>query len=239
MSTITHIIPAIIPRSYEHLAEEIGKVSRAASRVQIDILDGVYTPKASWPYNGTDRTSFDKVVTQEQGLPAWEHVDIEVDLMVARPETCIEEWAQAGATSVIVHLESTEALNDIRTLCDTYEVTLALAIKPLTDIDKLAPYVDYISFVQCMGSQEVGRQGVPLDVRVLDTIRMIHTRWPNLTIGVDIGVSEKTIPSLVDAGATRFAVGSAVFSALDPGEQVQSLESLVVSLIHTAHPTIV
>ncbi len=236
MTSTAHIIPAIIPRSYEHLAEEMAKVSRAASRVQIDILDGIYTPKASWPYGGVDRESFDKVVSQENGLPEWEQIDVEIDLMVARPETCIEEWAHAGASTVIVHLESTEVLPEIITLCARFEIEFALAIKPLTDIDRLAPYVEQIAFVQCMGNQEVGRHGVPLDVRTLDTIRMIHTRWPALTIGVDIGVSEKTIPSLIDAGATRFAIGSAVFSATNPGEQVTSLESLVQSLIHTAHP---
>jgi len=226
-----HIIPAIIPNSYSDLESQLFAVRDTASRVQIDIMDASYTPKASWPYNKVDFDKFEALKREEQGFPYWQDLDFEMDLMVKHPETCIEEWTLAGATTLIIHIESTDKLEDIFAYASEHQIEIALALKSSTDIKLLAPYIDRAAFVQCMGSDEIGRHSVALDPKVLDTIRAIITRWPEVTVGVDIGVSEKTLPKLIEAGATRFAAGSAVFENGEAKEQLGKLESLAQGLL--------
>ena len=61
-----------------------------------------------------------------------------------------------------------------------------------------------------------GQNAAPFQPKVIAKIRAFHVAYPNVPIAVDGGVNEKTLPLLLKAGATRFAVGSAIWSAPDP-----------------------
>lgn len=228
MSKTQHIIPAIIPDSLEHLRSRLKDVHGIVKRVQIDVMDGSYAPSVSWPYAGVSKEAFEAVRREDPGLPYWQDFNFEIDLLVAKPETRIAEWVLAGATSVIVHVESTDALEEIAQLCQSRRIEMALAIKPSTDISVLEPYIAQALFVQVMGNERIGYHGVTLSEQALETISAIHTRWPQLTVGVDIGVSGETLPRLIKAGATRFAAGSAVFNYTSPAGAISHLESIVL-----------
>jgi pentose-5-phosphate-3-epimerase len=45
-------------------------------------------------------------------------------------------------------------------------------------------------------------------------------------VGVDIGVKEETLPALMEAGATRFAAGSAIFEMGDAVRAWRHLEDI-------------
>jgi ribulose-phosphate 3-epimerase len=227
---VATIIPAIIPDTYDRLESSLREVLHVAHRVQIDVMDGTYTPSVSWPYSTVDREVFESIRREDQGLPYWQDFDFEIDLMVQDPERRIEEWALAGATSVIVHVESTQKLDDIFSYCGDRRIEVALALKPSTDISVLAPYIDQAIFIQCMGNDRIGYHAVKLDPSVYEKIRAIKTQWPATVVGVDIGVSETTIPALFEAGASRFASGSAIFDRHDAKDAVVRLEALVAQL---------
>jgi ribulose-phosphate 3-epimerase len=226
------IVPSIIPRSYEDVAEHVRQVRDSAPRVQIDVLDGSYTEEVSWPYGAADSAFFDDARKRDQGLPFWQEVQYEVDLLLMEPEKRMESWVLAGASTLIVHVESTTKLDEILDHAYTSRVEIALALKPSTDHTLLSDYIDRVLFVQCMGNDRIGYQGVPLDPVVYDKLRAMRALWPNVPIGVDIGVHQDTIQSLVEAGATRFAVGSAVFEHPDPSISVQSLWTAVLNTHH-------
>lgn len=210
------IVPAIIPGSYEDIVETLRPLRSVADRIQIDIMNGTHTPGRSWPYDSTDKTSFDALMSGSTGLPYWEAFDYEADLLLREPERYIDDWVKAGVTSCIVHVETTSALEEIFARQEAWGIGIALALLPSTESNVLAPWIEQAEFVQCMGSDTIGFHGVPLDERVVEKLEDIHARWPEVTIGVDIGVSEETLPTLMAAGATRFAVGSAVLEAAEP-----------------------
>lgn len=220
------IVPAIIPQSHAHLAESVKRVASFASCVQVDICDGKYTPDASWPYRGNAQDEYARIISSEAGLPEWELVDYEIDLMTYAPEEKVEEWITAGASRIIVHIESTHHFDSIFDLAQERGAEAALALKPSTDIELLAPHIERVSLVQVMGSDEIGRQGVHLDARVVGKIRDLRKRFGEVTIGVDIGVNRHTILSLYEAGATHFAVGSAIFGAPDAQAVVEELRTI-------------
>ncbi len=221
------IVPAIIPDSLEHLRSRLKEVHGAVKRVQIDVMNGTYAPRTSWPYIGVERDAFEAVRKDDQGLPYWQDFEFEIDLLIKNPEESIQQWALAGAACLIFHVESTEKLEEIQKECFDRRLEMALALKPSTNIDVLEPYVHRALFVQVMGSDRIGYHGVSLEEGVANKIREIRKRWPHLTVGVDIGVNAETLPELCAAGATRFAAGSAVFNFGSPEGAIAHLESIV------------
>lgn len=222
-----HIVPAIIPDSLDQLQSRLREVLGIVPRVQIDVMDGTYAPTSSWPYAGAGREAFEAIRREDQGLPYWQDFDFEIDLLLKNPEERLVEWTLAGAACLIFHVESTDKLEDIAHECYERRVEMALAIKPSSDIELLAPYIERSLFVQVMGNDRIGYHGVSLDAKALDMIQKIKKRWPNITVGVDIGVSPETLPKLCDAGATRFAAGSAVFNFNTPAGAISHLESII------------
>ncbi len=206
------IVPALIPKSKDHLLSTLEKVKGVASAVQIDLVDGVYVPNApqSWPWS--TRTFLDEMYTVLADLS--EDFELEIDMMVERPERFVEELVSAHVARIIIHVGSTDALEDI--LAFRSHVKIGLAFTNDTPLDALHRYREHIDFVQCMGIAEIGVQGNPFDARVLARITEIRAKYPELEIAVDGGVTLETEPRLIEAGATRLVVGSAIFNTSSP-----------------------
>lgn len=77
-----------------------------------------------------------------------------------------------------------------------------------------------------MGIATIGRQGEPFDERVIEKIKSIRAKYPDMVISIDGGVSFDTAPELIEAGATRLVAGSAIFENPNPHGAIQELKSL-------------
>lgn len=205
------IIPAILPKDFAEVEDKTSLVLGLVKTVQIDVCDGQFVPNATWPYKKHDDT-FQKLVKEEDGLPNWEKLNYEIDLMVNRAEEIVDEWVSAGAMRIIIHVEMKGDFADaIARLKDRAEIGLALNIE--TSVDVIEPFKDQIQFVQCMGIDNVGFQGQKFDQEVINKVREIKSKYPNLLISVDGGVSLENAPKLIEAGVNRLVVGSAIFDS--------------------------
>jgi pentose-5-phosphate-3-epimerase len=99
------LIPAILPENYKDLLGHVEALEGSVSQVQVDICDGIFVPSKCWPYKN-DSGELEKILEQEEGLPEWEKIDYEIDLMVKNPKEDAEKWIQAGAKRLIFHIES-------------------------------------------------------------------------------------------------------------------------------------
>ncbi len=223
---MTQVIPAIIPETKKQLEEEINLVSDFAKIVQVDISDGVFTPVATWPFNGKDSQFFEDLKSEDVGWPKWEEMEIELHLMVEKPEEVLENWIHTGISAVVVHVEAVKDMQKIIDQCRTFEVALGLAIKPKTDVENLVPYVNEIDFIQVMGSDNLGRHGVELEDSAIEMIKKLHNLYPERIIGIDIGVTEETAEELVKAGATKLISGSAILHSDSPIRVFNYLKSI-------------
>lgn len=222
---MVEIIPAIMPKDYEHLDEMMSLFVGVAGVVQLDIMDGKFVPARTWPYPRD--AHFEAIIAEEEGMPRWEDIDFEVDLMVEDPESVISKWVQAGASRIIVHVESMKDFESIRNAVPEDFVELGLAINTTTPLEVIDSYIDSIDFVQCMGIAHIGFQGEAFDERVLEKVRALRAKYPELPISIDGSVNFDTARMLVDAGATRLVSGSAILEADDFTQAIARMEKLV------------
>ena len=112
---MAEIIPAIIPSSLEDLKDKISLVVGYVPTIQIDVCDGKFVPTKSWPYYGGGYDDYFKVILNEdEGLPEWEKVDFEIDILAETNEQVIADWVKAGAKRLVIHVEAVN--KDIKTL---------------------------------------------------------------------------------------------------------------------------
>ncbi len=222
---MTEIVPSIIPLNKEQLENEIDLVSHFANFIQIDISDGIFTPVKTWPYNGNNTDFFNDLKSENVGWPKWESIDYEVHLMVKNPENVLEDWIKTGVTSVVAHIESTENFQKVIDICHEKNVGVWVAIKPSTDISKIAPFVSQADGIQIMGSDELGRHGVELENSAVEMIKNLRELNPDTIIAVDIGVNLETKDLLLEAGATKLICGSAILDDENPKEMYEELSS--------------
>jgi ribulose-phosphate 3-epimerase len=224
------IIPAILPKDFAELEEKIELVAGvlldrvSAPIIQIDICDGKLTPKPGWPYKKHDN-NFEAILSEERGLPHWEDVDFEMDLMIADPELELDKWIASGAKRLIIHFESTKNMDRIIGELQGL-VEIGIAINVDTPVDDIAPFIHDIDVVQCMGINKIGFQGQPFDVRVVEKVRELKERFPERAVSVDGGVNMETAVLLRDVGADRLIVGSAIFDSENIAETIEGFENL-------------
>ena len=220
------IIPAVMPKNFDDLAEKAGIFAGVVPLIQLDIMDGKFVSARTWPYHPGDEY-FKEVLSEERGMPEWDILDFEADLMIEKPEEHVLKWVIAGACRIIVHIEGMKDFETIRKIVPKGLIELGLAINTTTPLKALEPYLDRIDFVQCMGIERIGFQGEAFDTRVLDHVRALHALRPEMPISIDGGVNLKTAEMLVEAGATRLVAGSAILKSGDVSLAVLEMRNLV------------
>lgn len=218
------IIPAILPMDFEELEEKISLMSGFVKTVQIDVCDGQFVPNATWPYRKSD-DNFDRLVKEEIGMPNWQDLNFEIDLMANNVKERVEEWVRAGASRIIIHIESKGYDKDVITSLNG-RVEVGLALNEETPVENIIPYRESINFVQLMGIDRMGFQNQPFDDKVVGRIREVRLKYPGLPISIDGGVSLENAQQLIDAGADRLVIGSAIFAAENPIDAVEKFKRL-------------
>jgi ribulose-phosphate 3-epimerase len=230
------IIPAILPKDFADLEAHVARVKGLVPLVQVDICDGRFTPAASWPYKKRD-ANFEAITREERGMPFWEEVEYEFDLMVNKPEDVVEHYVAAGSTRVIIHAESKGNIAEaIEMLQGKVEVGLALNVDtPLDQLDQfiipaktgiLSNDKGKIQYIQLMGIDNVGFQGQTFDNKVIEKVKEVKKKYPGLEIQIDGGVSLETAPLLRDVGADRLIIGSAIFESGNIVEVIEEFKKL-------------
>lgn len=206
------IIPAILPKDFSEIEEKIELVKGITKIVQIDICDGKFVPSTTWPYKKPDE-NFEAILHEEKGMPGWEKINYEFDLMIDNPtEDDARKWLSAGAERIILHYESSEDLTPVLNVLDGL-VEIGIGIDLKTDLNELKKYENKIKYIQCMGIRKVGFQGQKYEPGTVDKVKEIKAIFPDMKIQVDGGVSLENAFLLKNTGVDRLVVGSALFGS--------------------------
>lgn len=233
------IIPAILPKNYEDLKNTISLVKGMVPIVQIDICDGIFVETVTWPFNVPKKedgsanldSHFVNILNEQEGMPFWEDINFELDLMVSDAVKNFDVYTKLSPKKIIFHIE---AIGDLENFKDFLEgidmyirdsIEIGIAINPSTPIEQIFSIANYIDFVQFMGNDKIGYQGVELDENVYDKIKDFKKKHPKVKISVDIGVNFKTAPKLIKAGVRKLVSGSTIYESEDIEKAIKKLKS--------------
>lgn len=215
------IVPAIIANDVEELKKKLALIEGAVQWAQIDVMDGVFTP----PVTFHDPAALRDIVTT---------VRLEAHCMVASPEKSIDAWLDSPVSRIVLHYESTtpEKLNELfgKITAAGKEAGIALKLEtPIFVLDSLFQAPSFkLQVVQLMGIAQIGYHGHPFDERVLEKIRALHGRYPDVIIAVDGGVSLENTPAILEAGASHLVVGSVIFKSDNVKETIGKFQSIIL-----------
>lgn len=231
---MVEIIPAILPKDYEDMKNKIALVRGIVPVAQIDLCDGIFVPSKTWPFltGGGSDLHFQSILNEEEGMPFWEDIDFELDLMVADAVENFDIYTKLSPKRIIFHIEAVGDLIEFKHFLEGMDVyirdsiQIGLAINTTTPIEQIFPLVNNVDFVQCMGIEKIGYQAQEFDERVLTQIKSLKEKYPDLIISVDGSVDFNTAPRLIEAGATRLTSGSTILKSQNIRETISELENL-------------
>lgn len=230
------VVPSVLTSSRADLVSKLKRLEGLYDEVQVDVVDGAFAAPATWPYS-EGSAELAALSAGEGGLQAFAGLKYELDLMVKEPESAVGAWIDAGATRLVVHVESSQFLGKLLQELSTHYghdkgfapdlLSVGLSVGMDTDTAAVEPYLDRIDFVQFMGIQKAGGQGRPFDPKVIDKVRLFKKAHSDMPVQIDGGVSLTTAPELLSAGVDRLIVGSALWTAPDLAARKQEFDALV------------
>jgi ribulose-phosphate 3-epimerase len=207
------IAPSILSADFSRLGEEIKAVEAAgADWIHADVMDGHFVP------NITIGPLIVAAVSRVTSLP------IDVHLMIENPDNFIPAFAQAGASSISVQIETCVHLNRTVQLIKENHARPGVVLNPATPVETLEWILEDVDYVLIMSVNPGfgGQVFIPDSLNKIRALRkLIHHRSLSVLVEVDGGVNEKTIAEISDAGANIFVAGSAIFGSPDYKKTIQ------------------
>jgi ribulose-phosphate 3-epimerase len=219
MKTFT-IAPSILSADFTDLGHQVKTAEAAgADWIHVDIMDGHFVPNMSM---GVKALEACRKITK---LP------IDTHLMVREPEKFIEIYARAGTDHLIVHIEASPNLHRLIQQIQELGCKPAVVINPGTHFSLLEPVLPMVHHVLVMTVNPGygGQEFIPGTLnKIRDIRKLLDQVNPEAMIAVDGGISEDTLPQVVEAGAQVFVAGSAIFNHPEGIEAgIQALKNLL------------
>lgn len=217
------IAPSILSADFARLGEEIQAVERGGATIlHVDVMDGHFVP------NLTVGLPVVKSLAQATQLP------IDAHLMISEPGRYAEQFVEAGAKMVSVHVEADAHLHRTLTSIRSAGAAAGVVINPATPVESLSEALPYADYVLVM-SVNPGFGGQRFIETALDKVRrlrqLIQERGLTTRIEIDGGVDLNNIAAVVSAGAEIIVAGSAIFSSNDPEAAVRNLREATVQWV--------
>lgn len=211
------IAPSILAADLANLGVDIERALAAGGDVvHFDVMDNTFVPNLTFGVPVLQ-------ALRKHGITA----PMDVHLMVAHPDRLIEEFAEAGATSITIHHEATphvdRCLRRIRDLgCES---GLALNIStPLSVLDYLYDKIDMV-LIMTINPGFGGQSFLPLAYpRIRAARQLLDGVAPTTRIQVDGGVKRSNIAEVVAAGADTIVAGTEIFGSTDYRQTITELK---------------
>jgi len=217
------LAPSILAADFARLGEQVSEAERAgADRIHVDVMDGHFVPNIAIG------------APIVQSLRRVTSLAMETHLMISDPDLFLDEFAEAGSTSFLVHWEGNNNLHRTVQRIKALGKQAGVAINPATPasvLEEILPDLDQVLVMTVnpgFGHQHFLQSTLPKVRRVAQMIERIK---PECDLEVDGGVEEATAAMAVAAGANVLVAGTSVFAAdKSVAAAMESLRSAVTQV---------
>lgn len=196
------IAPSVTARNPDEYQQQMERVAHIATRVHIDVADGIFTPV--------------KLLSPEA---VWWPGGVRADLhvMYQKPFTHYKTYLSLSPQMVIVHAEAEGQFMPFAELMHRHGIEVGVALKQDTPVERIRPALELIDHVLIF-SGNLGHFGGQADLSLLDKVTLLRRLKPQLEIGWDGGVNANSARALAQGGIDVLNVGGYIQHATDPGQ---------------------
>jgi ribulose-phosphate 3-epimerase len=199
------LAPSILSADFARLGEQVAEATKAgADYIHVDVMDGQFVPPI---------TIGAQVVA---AIRPWTELPLDVHLMIEAPERQIDQFADAGADIITVHIETCPNIRQVIQAIKELGVKAGVSLNPetqLTAISEILPSVDLVLVM----TVNPGYGGQPFIESTLDKIAQLRAELDEKGLAaeleVDGGINTQVAPRVVKAGARVLVAGAAVFNS--------------------------
>jgi ribulose-phosphate 3-epimerase len=209
------IAPSLLAADFGRLREEVGAIEAAgADWLHLDVMDGHFVPNISFG------------PTVLAALRKHTKLPFDVHLMIAPVDPYLDMFIDAGADHILLHPEAGPHLHRSLQHIRAAGKKAGVVLNPATSPDAVDWALDLIDIILVMsvnpgfGGQSFLRSQLPKIARLRG---MIDAADHPIALAVDGGVTPKTAPDILAAGADTLIAGTSVFHAADYAHAIAEL----------------
>lgn len=214
------VAPSLLAADFARLGEEVRAVAAAgADWLHLDIMDGHFVPNISFG------PVVVKALRKHAGIP------FDVHLMIAPADPYLQAFAEAGADLISVHPEAGPHLHRTLQTIRALGKQAGVVLNPATPVSTIENVLDLCDLILVMsvnpgfGGQSFleGQLGKIAALRQMIDAHVARGGQP-IALQVDGGVTAKTAPRCIGAGADVLVAGTAVFGASDYAAAIAAIK---------------
>jgi len=211
--------PSVLSADYMNMGRDMVQTGiDGAKWLHIDCMDGAFVPNLSFGYS---------MVKAIRGVS---DLVLDVHMMIDRPIRYVENFCDAGADLLTIHVEADTQENTLKAIemIRAKGVKPGIVVKPKTPAEAVLPYLDKVDMVLVMtvepgfGGQKFMADMMPKLKKIREYIDEIN---PNCYLEVDGGVDINTAEVCKANGANVLVAGSAFYGAADRAAFVKAVEA--------------
>ena len=211
------VSPSIIAADFTRLKEEIKEVEDGgADRLHLDIMDGVFV----------SNITFGPMIVE--AIDKMTDLHLEAHLMLIDPLKYIDAFADAGAETIIFHIESKSKPRLIMQKIRDRKLKIGVSLNPDTPIRTLFPYIEEIDLILVM-SVNPGFYGQKFEPKILPKLKKLKEIKEkgnlNFEIEIDGGINKETAP-IVAPYVDILVSGAYIFKSRDRKAIIKNLKNL-------------
>ncbi|HEY9341285.1 MAG TPA: ribulose-phosphate 3-epimerase [Hanamia sp.] len=212
------IAPSLLTADFLHLEDACNMLNESqADYFHLDVMDGRFVPNISFGMS---------IIKQ---LRKTTSKFFDVHLMILEPEKYTEEFKDAGADGLTVHIEACSHLHRNIQQIKSLGMKAGVAVNPHTPVLFLQDIIADIDLV-CLMSVNPGfgaQSFIPHSIQKIKELKTLITQTNSFAkIEVDGGVSLLNAKEILNAGADILVAGNAVFGSKNPKETIEKLKAL-------------